>query len=77
MKFLNDFSSGEEREARAVFSREISNLESAALFAFSSSAALQVRQRKAERKNYAPISRWGAQIFTGWGAQNLTVNPNK
>ena len=32
---------------------------------------------KAERKNYAPISRWGAQIFTGWGAQNLTVNPNK
>ena len=49
------FSSGEEREARAVFSWEISNLESAALFAFSSSAALQVRQQKAERKIYAPI----------------------
>ena len=48
-------SSGEEQEARAVFSREISNLESAALFAFSSSAALQVRQQKAERKIYAPI----------------------
>ena len=32
--------------------------------------------KKAERKIYAPISRWGAQIFTGWGAQNLTVNPN-
>ena len=49
------FSSGEEREARAVFSGEISNLESAAWFAFSSSAALQVRQQKAERKIYAPI----------------------
>ena len=40
-------SSGEEREARAVFSWEISNLESAVCFAFSSSANFQVQQQKA------------------------------
>lgn len=43
------FSSGEEREARAVFSWEISNLESAVCFAFSSSAIFQVQQQKAVR----------------------------
>ena len=50
-----EFSSGEEREARAVFSWEISNLESAVCFAFSSSAIFQVQQQKAVRKFYAPI----------------------
>ena len=49
------FSSGEEREARAVFSWEISNLESAVFFAFSTSATFQVQQQKAKRKIYAPI----------------------
>ena len=48
-------SSGEEREARAVFPWEISNLESAVFFAFSSSATFQVQQQKAERKIYAPL----------------------
>ena len=40
-------SSGEEREARAVFSWEISNLASAVCFACSSSANFQVQQQKA------------------------------
>ena len=55
-------SSGEEREARAVFSWEISNLESAVCFAFSSSANFQVQQQKA--------------VAAPWLLRNLEGKPN-